>query len=70
MGMDSTKRTSAAVSATQAGRAQIARCPPALMSATTMDDVWTGSACAIRATRETTAASWRVPITAMIRDSV
>lgn len=65
-----TSRRPAAASATQDGKARTAPSPPALTSATTTADVWTGSVCAIRATRETTAARWRVRTTATTRGSV
>lgn len=62
-----TNSTAAAVSVTQDGKAQTAPCPLVLMSAMTMEDVWTGSACVIRATQGTTAASWCVQTTATTR---
>lgn len=64
-----TNTTPAAASVTQDGKAQIAQCPPVLMTATTMDDVWTASVCVIRATQETTAASRCVQTTATTRDT-
>lgn len=64
-----TNTTPAAVSVTQDGKAQIALCRPVLMSATTMEDVWTGSVCVIRATQETTADSRCVQTTATTRDT-
>lgn len=65
-----TNSTPAAVSATRAGKAQTALCPPAQTSATTMDDAWTGSVCATRASRGTTAASRSAQATAMTRGTV
>lgn len=64
-----TTTTPAAASVTWDGKAQIALCPPALMSATTMVGVWTGNVCVIRATQEKTATSWCVLTIAMIRGS-
>lgn len=54
----------AAVSVIWDGKTQIAQCPPVPKNAMTMVDVWTGSACVIRATQEKTAASWCVQMTA------
>lgn len=65
-----TSSTPAAVSATRAGKAQTALCPPAQTSAMTMDDAWTGSVCATRASRGTTAASRSAPVTAVTRATV
>ena len=52
-----TNTTPAAASVTQDGKAQIVQCPPALTSAMTTADVWMGSVCATRATKEKTAVS-------------
>lgn len=66
----STITSPAAASATQGGKALTAQCPPAQTSAMTTADVSMGSACAIRATQETIAASCCVQTIATTRDTV